>query len=348
MPGGDIRAKETLMPILKRISAKSKDDSNPCTTWIGPGGAGHFVKMVHNGIEYADMQIISEVYWFMKHCLNMDNEAQSDIFANWDTSELSSYLINITADILKKKDAKSADYILDKVSDKAGQKGTGKWTVSNSLDFAVPVQAISEAVYARMISGYKSLRIKMQEVYENDKSSESHIDIKDCNKIISYLKDSLLASKIVAYSQGFSLIKKASDDYGWNINLGEVAKIFKGGCIIRSQFLDDIFNAYKNDPNLESLMLDKIYFKNLISSLDYGWRQIVMQAISAKIPMPAISSCLQYFDLLKSKNMASNLIQAQRDYFGAHGYEEVGKPGTFVHTEWTEYSGGATSGFYQK
>lgn len=325
MPGGKEEAYRMMEPILTDISAKV--DKDPCCTYMGENGAGHFVKMVHNGIEYADMQLISEAYHIMKHLLRLSPSELHDVFEEWNQGELNSYLIAITADIFTKKDTDSEDYLVDKILDIAGQKGTGKWTGQISLDLGAPTPTITSAVYERYLSARKEERMQASKVLRGPEN----LDTKSKNFTES-IRRALYASKICAYAQGFGMMKIASDQYGWNLKLGEVAKIFRGGCIIRAQFLNQIMRAYEKNSNLINLLLED-YFNDIVSSYQVEWREVVKMAISAGIPVPGFSSALSYYDSYRSKELPMNLLQAQRDYFGAHTYQRVDKEG-FFHTQW--------------
>jgi 6-phosphogluconate dehydrogenase len=342
MPGGSKEAWPFIKPIFQSIAAKV-ENGDICCDWVGPEGAGHFVKMVHNGIEYGDMQLISEAYHIMKSMLQLSNDDMSKIFEHWNQSELDSYLIEITAEILRFKDENN-QHLIDFILDKAGQKGTGKWTVSSSLDNGVPLTLIGESVFSRFLSSMKDERVIASSHYEN----EAKLYVGDKKTFIEALKSALYASKIISYTQGYALMKAQAEVSNWNLNYGGIALMWRGGCIIRSAFLDKIKQAYVKNPNLENLLLDA-YFQDTIKSLITPWRQVVAQAILNGIPVPAMSSALSYFDGYTSKTLPANLLQAQRDYFGAHTYERVDKPrGEYFHTNWTGRGGKTSSSTYNK
>ncbi|MEC5187483.1 6-phosphogluconate dehydrogenase [Geobacillus thermodenitrificans] len=327
MPGGQKEAHELVRPIFEAIAAKV--DGEPCTTYIGPDGAGHYVKMVHNGIEYGDMQLIAEAYFLLKHVLGMDAAELHEVFADWNKGELNSYLIEITADIFTKIDDETGKPLVDVILDKAGQKGTGKWTSQNALDLGVPLPIITESVFARFISAMKDERVKASKLLSGPavKPFEG-----DRDHFIEAVRRALYMSKICSYAQGFAQMKAASDEYNWNLRYGDIAMIFRGGCIIRAQFLQKIKEAYDRDPALPNLLLDP-YFKNIVESYQDSLREIVATAAMRGIPVPAFASALAYYDSYRNEVLPANLIQAQRDYFGAHTYERVDKEGIF-HTEW--------------
>lgn len=341
MPGGSRDAWAHVEKILTDIAAKA-EDGVPCCRYLGPGGSGHFVKMVHNGIEYADMQLISEAYFLMKEALGMSAGEMQKVFADWNDGELSSYLIEITADILGKKDVDTGKPMVDVIKDTAGQKGTGKWTSQEALDLGVSAPSIAEAVFARCISAIKDERVAASRVLPSaagtcvgDRSAGDRAGGRvelDRAKLLEDIKSALYASKICAYAQGFALLKTASEEYGWNLDLGEVALLWRAGCIIRAQFLSRIKEAFSRNPGLRNLMLDP-YFKEIIISSQGSWRRVVAIAVERGIPVPAFSSALSYYDSYRRETLSANLLQAQRDYFGAHTYERVDRPGTF-HTEW--------------
>jgi len=327
MPGGQKEAHELVRPIFEAIAAKV--DGEPCTTYIGPDGAGHYVKMVHNGIEYGDMQLIAEAYFLLKHVLGLSAQDLHEIFAEWNKGELDSYLIEITADIFTKIDEETGKPLVDVILDKAGQKGTGKWTSQSALDLGVPLPIITESVFARFISAMKEERVKASKLlsgpavkpYEGDRGH-----------FIEAVRRALYMSKICSYAQGFAQMKAASDEYNWNLQYGNIAMIFRGGCIIRAQFLQKIKEAYDRDPQLPNLLLDP-YFKEIVENYQEALREIIAVAVMRGIPVPAFSSALAYYDSYRLETLPANLIQAQRDYFGAHTYERVDKEGIF-HTEW--------------
>lgn len=325
MPGGNIRAYQMMEPILTDISAKV--DNEPCCTYIGENGAGHFVKMVHNGIEYADMQLISEAYFIMKKVLHLTPPQLHEVFKEWNQGELNSYLIDITTDIFTKKDSDTDHYLVDMILDVAGQKGTGKWTGQISLDLGAPTPTITTAVYERYLSSMKQERVEASKALHGP----GDMDTKS-KDFVEAIRRALYASKICAYAQGFGLMRAASKEYGWNLNYGNIAKIFRGGCIIRAQFLNQISRAYEKKSDLVNLLLED-YFSDIISQYQVEWREVVKTAISTGIPVPAFSSALSYYDSYRSKELPMNLLQAQRDYFGAHTYERIDKEGSF-HTQW--------------
>ena len=338
MPGGSPAAWPLVKDVLQSIAAKL-DDGTPCCQWIGPGGAGHFVKMVHNGIEYGDMQLISEAYSLLKNRLDLDNEALARIFEDWNTGELDSYLIGITADILRFKDEAGEGYLLDKILDAAGQKGTGKWSAIAAMDENDPLTLITEAVYARMLSSMQEERKKASSLYpKSGVLGQTLISEKE-------IKQALYAAKLVSYAQGFSLLKKASEHYQWNLDYGMLAKIWRKGCIIRSVFLEQITRAYHALPGLENLLFDD-FFRNRILEALPAWRKITADCLLSGIPIPCMAAALTYFDGLRTERSSANLIQAQRDYFGAHTYERTDmERGQFFHTDWNE-TGGNVSGTY--
>jgi 6-phosphogluconate dehydrogenase len=329
MPGGQREAYELVEPILKDISAKV--DGDPCCTYIGPDGAGHYVKMVHNGIEYGDMQLISEAYFLLKHIAGVSAEELHEIFSEWNKGELDSYLIEITADIFTKYDEETGKPMVDVILDKAGQKGTGKWTSQSALDLGVPLPIITESVFARFISALKDERVKASQILRGPEKKEFAGDKK---QFIESVRKALYASKICSYAQGFAQMRAASEEYNWDLNYGEIAMIFRGGCIIRAQFLQKIKEAYDRDPKLANLLLDP-YFQEIIESYQSAMREIVSVAVQNGIPVPCFSSAIAYFDSYRTETLPANLLQAQRDYFGAHTYQRVDKEGTF-HTNWMD------------
>ena len=340
MPGGSPAAWEYVKPIFQGICAKVEDGA-ACCDWVGENGAGHFVKMVHNGIEYGDMQLICEAYQLMRDGLGMSNEEMHQVFADWNKTELDSYLIEITRDILGYKDEKgeaTVDYILDT----AGQKGTGKWTGIAAMDEGVPLTLIGEAVFARCLSAQKSERVAASKVFtKNVPAFEG-----DKVAFIESIRKALYASKIISYAQGYTLMRTAAKTNGWNLNYGGIALMWRGGCIIRSVFLGKIKEAYDKNPALENLLLDD-YFAQIIQTLIPAWREVVAYAVKAGIPMPAFSSALSYFDGYTTESLPANLLQAQRDYFGAHTYERIDQPrGQFYHTNWTGHGGNTSAGTY--
>jgi len=328
MPGGQREAYDLVEPILTKIAAQV--DGEPCCTYIGPDGAGHYVKMVHNGIEYGDMQLIVEAYFIMKNSLNLTAKQLHDVFAEWNEGELNSYLIEITRDIFARKDEDTGQPLVELILDRAGQKGTGKWTSQSALDLGVAAPTIAEAVFARCISAVKDERVAASKILSGPSTTYGG-DTKD---FIESIRQALYASKICSYAQGFALMTEAGKEYGWKLNFGEIAKIWRGGCIIRAQFLHRITEAYERDPNLANLMLDP-FFKDVLEGAQERWRHVVASAAHLGYPIPAFSSALAYFDSYRRDRLPANLIQAQRDYFGAHTYQRTDKEGTF-HTEWTK------------
>ena len=340
MPGGSPAAWEHVKPIFQGICAKV-EDGTPCCDWVGENGAGHFVKMVHNGIEYGDMQLICEAYQLMRDGLGMSNEEMHEVFAAWNKTELDSYLIEITADILGYKD-ENGEATLDYILDRAGQKGTGKWTSTTALDKGIPLTLISEAVFARCLSAQKDERVKAAAAYDRQIPAFTG----DKAEFIECIRKALYASKIVSYAQGYALMRAAAKTYDWNLNYGGIALMWRGGCIIRSVFLGKIKEAYDKNGELDNLLMDD-YFADTIKALIPAWRKVVGYAIEAGIPMPAFSSALSWFDGYTSENLPANLLQAQRDYFGAHTYERVDAPrGQAFHTNWTGHGGDTASTTY--
>ena len=330
MPGGSRSAWPEVKNIFKKISAKV-GDNEPCCEWIGEGGSGHFVKMVHNGIEYGDMQLICEAYQVMKDVLGMSNDEMHKTFKEWNEGELNSYLIEITADILKFKE-KDGSYLVDNILDTAGQKGTGKWTASVALDLGSPLTLIGEAVFSRYLSSIKDERVEASKQLSGPSINFSG----DKAKALDDIHDALYASKIVSYAQGYTLLADAAKEFNWNLNYGAIALMWRGGCIIRSAFLTKIKDAYDNNSSLKNLLLDP-FFKDKINQSQDGWRRIVSIAIANGVPVPAMTSSLSYFDGYRNDRLPANLLQAQRDYFGAHTYERVdGNKGEFFHTEWIQ------------
>jgi 6-phosphogluconate dehydrogenase len=340
MPGGSPRAWPFVKDIFQAVSAKV-DDGVPCCDWVGENGAGHYVKMTHNGIEYGDMQLICEAYDLMKSYLGMSNKEMHDVFAEWNEGKLDSYLIEITRDILGFQDI-DGDYVIDQVLDTAGQKGTGKWTAISALEMGIPLTLISEAVLARFLSALKSSRVEASKVLGGPAvtfKGEKQAFIQD-------IHDALYASKIMSYTQGYMLMQAAAVEYNWNLNYGGIALMWRGGCIIRSIFLGKIKEAFDNQPDLDNLLLDD-YFKAEIDDAQSGWRRVVSKAVEAGIPIPAMSSALAFYDGYRRDRLPANLLQAQRDYFGAHTYERLDKPrGEFFHTNWTGTGGDVTSSTY--
>ncbi|WP_312393107.1 NADP-dependent phosphogluconate dehydrogenase [Mixta calida] len=328
MPGGQKEAYELVAPILDKIAARAEGE--PCVTYIGPDGAGHYVKMVHNGIEYGDMQLIAEAYSLLKNALNLSNEDLAKTFSEWNEGELSSYLIDITKDIFTKKD-EEGNYLVDVILDEAANKGTGKWTSQSSLDLGEPLSLITESVFARYLSSLKSQRVAASKVLSGPTAQAFNGDKAE---FIEKVRRALYLGKIVSYAQGFSQLKAASDEYSWNLNYGEIAKIFRAGCIIRAQFLQKITDAYKEMPDIANLLLAP-YFKNIADEYQQALRDVVAYAVQNGIPTPTFSAAIAYYDSYRSAVLPANLIQAQRDYFGAHTYKRIDKDGVF-HTEWLD------------
>ena len=340
MPGGSKSAWKEVKPILQSISAHV--DGKPCCEWVGENGAGHFVKMVHNGIEYGDMQLICESYQLMRDLLGLTVDEMSEIFKEWNKTELDSYLIEITGHILGTKD-EDGKPLVGKILDAAGQKGTGKWTSIASLDEGVPLTLISEAVYARCLSSMKDERVHASTVYPHQTPTFKG----NKKSFVEDIRKALYCAKIVSYAQGYALMRAAADTYGWNLNYGGIALMWRGGCIIRSAFLGKIKQAYTANPQLENLLLDP-YFKRTVTRCIKSWRKVVAKAVAAGIPLPAMSSALMYFDGYTTANLPANLLQAQRDYFGAHTYERTDAPrGQFFHTNWTGEGGDTASTTYE-
>lgn len=340
MPGGSYAAWEHVKPIFQAIAAKV-EDGTPCCDWVGENGAGHFVKMVHNGIEYGDMQLICEAYQLMRDYLGMSADEMHEVFREWNEGDLDSYLIQITRDILAYKDT-DGEPIVDKILDTAGQKGTGKWTSIASLDEGIPLTLIGEAVFARCLSAMKDERVEASKILKGPKP----VFAGNRQEFVNAIKDALYASKIVSYAQGYTLMRAAAKTYGWNLKYGEIALMWRGGCIIRSVFLGKIKEAFDKNPNLTNLLLDP-FFKEKIEKSQAGWRMVVSQAILNGIPVPALSSALGYYDGYRCERLPANLLQAQRDYFGAHTYERVDRPrGEFFHTNWTGHGGSTSASTY--
>lgn len=340
MPGGSPDAWPLIKHVFQAIAAKV-EDGTPCCDWVGSDGAGHFVKMVHNGIEYGDMQLICEAYHLMKDYLGMSADEMHLIFKKWNEGELNSYLIEITGDILAYKDI-DGNPLVDKILDTAGQKGTGKWTSIAALDEGVPLTLIGEAVFSRFLSAMKEERIIASSILNGPMAKFEG----DKQEFINYIEKALYASKIVSYAQGYELMQAAAKTYGWQLNYGGIALLWRGGCIIRSSFLGKIKEAFDNNPKLSNLLLDE-FFKETIESSQAGWRKVVSHAVLNGIPVPAFSSALSYYDGYRSERLPANLLQAQRDYFGAHTYERVDKKrGEFFHTNWTGKGGSTSSSTY--
>ena len=331
MPGGSPGAWPFVKPIFQRICAKVADGT-PCCDWVGEGGAGHFVKMVHNGIEYGDIQLICECYQIMKDYLGMTNGEMHEVFAEWNKGDLDSYLIEITRNILAKKD-NDGKYVLDYILDTAGQKGTGKWTAIAALDQGVPLTLIGESVFARCLSARKEERVAASEVLAGP--TGGHFT-GDRAAFLEDLRKALFAAKVVSYAQGYALMRSAAGEYGWNLNYGGIALMWRGGCIIRSVFLGKIKEAFDRNPTLANLLMDD-YFRGKLAEAQSGWRNVIAAAVVNGIPVPCLSAGLEYYDAYRTSRLPANLLQAQRDYFGAHTYERTDRPrGEFFHTNWTE------------
>ena len=340
MPGGSPEAWPHVKDIFQAVSAKV-DDGSPCCDWVGENGAGHYVKMTHNGIEYGDMQLICEAYDLMRVLIGMSNQEMHEVFAEWNEGKLDSYLIEISRDILGYQDA-TGDYVIDKILDTAGQKGTGKWTAISSLEMGTPLTLISEAVLSRFLSALKDERVKASKVLPGVEY-EFGGDKRDLTKDIH---DALYGAKIMSYAQGYMLLSSAAEEYNWNLNFGGIALMWRGGCIIRSAFLGKIKEAFDKDPSLLNLLLDD-YFKTELEDAQAGWRRVIATAVEAGIPVPAMSSALAFYDGYRRERLPANLLQAQRDYFGAHTYERLDKPrGEFFHTNWTGEGGDITATTY--
>ena len=340
MPGGSPEAWAHVKEIFQAVSAKV-DDGVACCDWVGENGAGHFVKMVHNGIEYGDMQIINEAYHLMKDLLDMDAFEQHEVFKKWNKGVLDSYLIEITTDILAYKDEDGSP-LVEKILDTAGQKGTGKWTAVTALDLGIPLTLIGESVFSRCLSAQKDLRVKASRVLSGKKPEFNG----DKQQFIDDLEKAIYGAKIISYAQGYDLMMEAAREYSWNLNYGGIALMWRGGCIIRSRFLGDIKKAFDHNPSLENLLLDP-FFKEAIQSAQESWRRVCATALLNGIPVPALTSALNYFDGFRSERLPANLLQAQRDYFGAHQYERVDRPrGEFFHTNWTGHGGDTASTTY--
>ena len=340
MPGGSPRAWPLVKDIFQSIAAKVADGS-PCCDWVGEDGAGHYVKMTHNGIEYGDMQLICEAYQLMKEALSMSNEEMHQVFKEWNEGDLESYLIEITRDILGYRD-ENGEHVVDKILDTAGQKGTGKWTGVSSLDLGVPVTLIGEAVFARCLSAMKDERVHASRVLKGPQAKFSG----DRQTFVEDIRRALYASKIISYTQGYMLMREASKEYHWNLNYGGIALMWRGGCIIRSMFLGKIKDAFDKNPELSNLLLDD-YFKSAIEACQQSWRRVVSKAVELGVPVPAFTTALAFYDGYRSARLPANLLQAQRDYFGAHTYERIDRPrGEFFHTNWTGRGGDVSSSTY--
>jgi 6-phosphogluconate dehydrogenase len=348
MPGGSVEAWPLVKDIFQSIAAKTPDGV-PCCDWVGADGAGHYVKMTHNGIEYGDMQLICEAYQLLRDVLDLDAGEMADVFAEWNEGELNSYLIEITRDILRYRD-EHGDLVLDQILDAAGQKGTGKWTSVSSLDLGMPVTLIGEAVYARCLSALKDERVAASEVLHGPaaRHGRDHPEYvgPPVHRVVESIGQALLAAKVVSYAQGFMLLRAAAAEYGWQLDYGAIALMWRSGCIIRSAFLDRIKDAYDRDPELPNLLVDP-YFNELIRHAQGGWRATVQLAIKHGVPVPALSSALAFYDGYRCANLPANLLQAQRDYFGAHTYERVGGTrGEWFHTDWIGSGAAAASTSY--
>ncbi len=330
MPGGPAESYESLGPLLESIAAHV--DDVPCCTHIGPNGAGHFVKMVHNGIEYADMQVIGEAYHLLRYAAHMTPAEIAEVFREWNTGDLDSYLVEITAEVLSQVDAETGKPLIDVIVDQAGQKGTGRWTVKAALDLGIPTTGIGEAVFARALSGAADQRAATEGQLPTGDIADGVSD-DERPEFIEDVRRALYASKLVAYAQGFDEIKAGSEEYGWDIDPRDLATIWRDGCIIRAKFLNRIVDAYNTNPDVESLLLDP-YFKNEMGDLINSWRRVVIAATQTGLPIPVFASSLSYYDSLRTDRLPAALIQGQRDYFGAHTYQRVDKPGTF-HTQWS-------------
>ncbi|NAX19082.1 MULTISPECIES: decarboxylating NADP(+)-dependent phosphogluconate dehydrogenase [unclassified Vibrio] len=340
MPGGAPEAWEAVKPIFQGISAKT-EAGEPCCDWVGNDGAGHFVKMVHNGIEYGDMQLITEAYQFMKDGLGLNHDEMQKVFADWNKTELDSYLVEITADILGYKD-EDGEALVEKILDTAGQKGTGKWTGINALDMGIPLTLITESVFSRCLSALKDQRVAAEALF-----GKSNMQIEgDKQEWVDALRQALLASKIISYAQGFMLMRQASNENGWNLNYGNVALMWRGGCIIRSAFLSNIRDAFEANPEIAFLGSDA-YFKDILDNCLVAWRKVAAKSMEVGIPMPCMTSALTFLDGYTTARLPANLLQAQRDYFGAHTYERTDRPrGEFFHTNWTGTGGNTASTTY--
>ena len=329
MPGGPRDAYDLVAPILTEIAAKAPD-GEPCVAYMGPDGAGHYVKMVHNGIEYGDMQLIAESYAVLKQVLGLSNEELGQVYTEWNQGELDSYLIEITSKIFGKKDEETGKYLVDVILDRAAQKGTGKWTSQNALDLGAPLPLITEAVFARVLSSLKTQRVAASKVLAGPDAKPFAGDRK---AFIEAVRRALYFSKVISYAQGFAQLRAASDEYKWDLQYGTIAKIFRAGCIIRARFLQKITDAYAKNPQLDNLLLDP-YFRDIAANYQAALRDVVIQAVNAGVPVPAFSSAIAYFDGYRSERVPANLVQAQRDFFGAHTFERIDKPGSF-HADWS-------------
>ena len=346
MPGGDAAAWPAVKPIFQAIAAKVADGT-PCCDWVGDGGAGHYVKMVHNGIEYGDMQLICEAYQLLRDGAGLSADELAGVFTEWNKGELDSFLIEISAEIFAKKDDDGKPMV-DKILDTAGQKGTGKWTAISALDLGMPVTLIGESVFARCLSAIKDERVKAAKVLTGPKAGDAASEKlgSDHKEFIENVRRALFCSKLISYAQGYMLLREAAKEQGWNVNMGGVALMWRGGCIIRSAFLSKIKDAYDKNPKLESLLLDDFFF-GVLNNYQASWRKALIYAIEAGVPTPAFSTALAFYDGYRSERLPANLLQAQRDYFGAHTYERIDKPrGEFFHTNWTGRGGRVSSSTY--
>ncbi len=330
MPGGQRAAYDLVEPILRQIAAKAPSDGEPCVAYMGPDGAGHYVKMVHNGIEYGDMQLIAESYAVLKHVAGLSNDELQAVYTEWNRGELDSYLMEITSKIFGKKDEETGQHLVDVILDRAAQKGTGKWTSQNALDLGVPLPLITESVFARVLSSLKTQRVAASEVLSGPPATPRD---GDRAAFVEGVRRALYLSKVISYAQGFAQLREASDEYGWHLDLGTIAKIFRAGCIIRARFLQKITDAYAADPALANLLLDP-YFREIAANYQASLREVVIAAVKAGVPVPAFASAVAYFDSYRSARLPANLVQAQRDFFGAHTFERTDKPGSF-HANWS-------------
>ncbi|HDR9582590.1 TPA: NADP-dependent phosphogluconate dehydrogenase [Burkholderia stabilis] len=330
MPGGQRDAYDLVEPILKQIAAKAPSDGEPCVAYMGPDGAGHYVKMVHNGIEYGDMQLIAESYSVLKDVAGLTNDELGAVYTEWNQGELDSYLIEITSKIFGKRDEETGKHLVDVIVDRAAQKGTGKWTSQNALDLGVPLPLITESVFARVLSSLKTERVAASKILSGPAAAPFD---GDRAAFVEAVRRALYLSKVISYAQGFAQLRTASEEYGWNLDLGTIAKIFRAGCIIRARFLQKITDAYAKDPALANLLLDP-YFKDIAANYQASLRDVVVAAVKAGVPVPAFASAVAYFDSYRSERLPANLVQAQRDFFGAHTFERTDKPGSF-HANWS-------------
>lgn len=330
MPGGQRDAYDLVEPIVKQIAAKAPSDGEPCVAYMGPDGAGHYVKMVHNGIEYGDMQLIAESYAVLKDVAGLTNDELGAVYTDWNQGELDSYLMEITSKIFGKKDDETGKHLVDVILDRAAQKGTGKWTSQNALDLGVPLPLITESVFARVLSSLKTERVAASKVLSGPSATPLQ---GDRAAFVEAVRRALYLSKVISYAQGFAQLRTASEEYGWNLDLGTIAKIFRAGCIIRARFLQKITDAYAKDPALANLLLDP-YFQDIAANYQASLREVVIAAVKAGVPVPAFASAVAYFDSYRSERLPANLVQAQRDFFGAHTFERTDKPGSF-HANWS-------------